>query len=135
MPSIINSYVRRIIHKQSHTLDCPQFPFQSDIKQRSEGSRPELLIWLNGCHWGTRFSHLPPSANSHLSPSLIICLIWRPSAWLIRTFPEFHLFLAVGMSVFVLLVKMLALAAHFPPSFSFQLHFRVLFLSYSILIQ
>lgn len=41
-----------------------------------------------GC---ARFSHLPPSVNTNLSLSLIIHLIWSPSAPLIRTFPEFHL--------------------------------------------
>lgn len=54
------------------------------------------------------FLHLPPSYNSRLSPSLIIRVIWRPSAWLIGTFPEFHLlfFPAIGMSVFILHAKM-----------------------------
>lgn len=100
------------MHKHTHTVDCPQFPLQSDIKEGTKRSRPELFIWLNGCHWGTRFSHLPSSANSHLSLSLIIHLIWRPSAWLIRTFPESHLFLAIGTSEFLLLVKMLAQTPH-----------------------
>lgn len=111
-PPIINKYVTHIVRKRTRTLECPQFPHQSDIKQRSEGSQPELLIWLNGCHSGTHVSHLFPSANSHLSLSLIIHLIWRPSAWLIRTFPEFHLFSAGGISAFLLLVRMSALAAH-----------------------
>lgn len=115
-PSIINKYVAGITHKQTRTWDCPQFPLQSDIKQPAVGF-PIAAFWsaLNGCHWGTRFSHLPPSARSHLSLSLIIHLIWRPSVWLIGTFPEFHLFLAVGMSASLLLVKKLALNSDFPP--------------------
>lgn len=123
-PSIINKYVAGITHKQTHTWDRPQFPLQSDIKQPAEGF-PIAAVWsaLNGCHWGTRFSHLPPSARSHLSLSLIIHLIWRPSVWLIGTFPEFHLFLAVGMSASLLLVKKLALNAHFPPFSLFSIVF------------
>lgn len=113
-PSIINKYVTHIIHKRTCTLECPQFPHQSDIKQQSEGSQPELLICLNGCHSSTHFSNLLLSANSHLSPSLIIHLIWRPSAWLIRTFQEFQFFLAGGISAF-LLVKMRYLTVPISP--------------------
>lgn len=99
-------YTQTATHIRLPTISPP-------IRHQTAVWGPGLLIWLNGCHWGTRFSHLPPSAHSHLSLSLIIRLIWRPSAWLIRTFPEFHLFLAVGMSAFLLLVKMLALTANF----------------------
>lgn len=31
-PSIINKYVTHVMHKHTHTVDCPQFPLQSDIK-------------------------------------------------------------------------------------------------------
>lgn len=72
--------------------------------QAAEGSE-ELLIWVSS---GNTF--LPPSANPI---SLIICLIWRPSAWLIRTFPESHLFAGVLVSAFLQLVEISA--AHFPP--------------------
>lgn len=59
--SLINAFS----HKQEfdmytnhmHTWACPQFPLQSDIKAYSEGSCPQLFIWLNGCHWGTRSHH------------------------------------------------------------------------------
>lgn len=96
--SVINKLVTHFILKWTHTLDCPQFPHQSDIKQPCECSLPKLLIFLNGCHSSTGFSHLPLSTNSSWSHSLISCVIWSPSAWLIRTFPEFQLFFSVGTS-------------------------------------
>lgn len=84
----------------------------------------ELFIRLNGCHSAARFCHLSPSASSNLSRLLIIRLIWRPSASLIRTFPESHLLLAVGMSTFMLLVNM------FVPNEWCLLFLKLIFLSW-----
>lgn len=113
--SIINKNVTHIIHKHSHIR----------LATISPPIRHQRSVWglWSGCHWGARFPHLPPSANSHVSLSLIVRLIWRPSARLITTFPTFHIFLAFGMSAFLLLVKTLAPTARFPLLFLFSIMF------------
>lgn len=78
--SIIGKHVTHVTHKHMRacTVSCPI------THQRGFLDRGFSSGWMGVIQ--ARFSHLPPSLSNHLMLLLIIHFIWRPSAWLIRTF-------------------------------------------------
>lgn len=78
IPSIIGKHVTHVLHKHMRlrTVSCP-ITHQRGFLEPSISSG-EMSVME---------AHVPPpSVSNHLMLSPIIRLIWRPSAWLIRTF-------------------------------------------------